>query len=141
MESELKIKLRFYYVDGGIHPKIGQVYHWQQEAIGGPDAQRYTQYMAEVLDAVAQTVSSCDRLLGFIDDVEKGRQAEVVAGGNDVTLTMQPSGVQVDIEINDEWVGQPEGRFKLQEWKALLQGWRRFLKLPQSLDTVLEIDV
>ena len=135
------MKLRFSYVDGGIHPKIGQVYHWREEAIGAPDAMRYTRYMAEVLGAVAQTVSDCDRLLGYIDDVEKGRQAKVIAGGNDVTLTMQPSGIQVDIEINDEWVGQPEGRFKLEEWKALLQGWCRFLKMPKSLDTVLEIDV
>ena len=135
------MKLRFYYSDGGIHPKVGQVYHRWAKAIGGPDAARYTQYMGEVLDAVAQTVSCCDRLLGYIGDIEKGKQAEVIAGGNDVTLTMQPAGVQVDIEINDEWVGQPEGRFKLEEWKAALQGWCRFLKIPKSLDTVLEVDM
>ncbi|HVK54178.1 MAG TPA: hypothetical protein VM532_04020 [Burkholderiales bacterium] len=135
------MKLRFFYVDGGIHPKLGQVFHWQQKVMGGEDKKRYTQYLCEVLSSVAQGVDDCDRLLDAIDNVESGTQTEIETGGNDVTLTFKASGVQVNINANEDWIGQPEGQFKLNEWKTALKGWRKFLEMPQSLDSILEIDV
>lgn len=135
------MKLKFFYVDGGIHPKLGHVFHWQQKAIGGEDEKRYNQYICEVLSSVAQGVDDCDRLLRMIDQVEHGIQEKIETGGNDVTLTFKTSGVQVDININDDWIDQPDGQFKLKEWKTALKGWRRFLEMPQSLDSVVEIDV
>jgi len=135
------MKLRFFYVDGGIHPKLGQVFHWQQKAMDGETAARYNQYMCDVLSSVAQGVDDCNRLLHFINDVENGVRSEVETGGNDVTLMLKSSGVQVDINIDEDWIGQPDGRFKLSEWKAALIGWRRFLEMPQSLESIVEVDV
>jgi len=60
-------------------------------------------------------------------------------GVNDVELTMDASGVQVDILINDDWIGQPEGKFTLQEWHLVLEQWRYFLGLPESLETVVSV--
>lgn len=135
------MKIRFAYVDGGVHPKLGQVFHWQPTALDGEDAKRYNQYLCEVLSSVAQGTDDCDRLLQNIRDVENGNPAEIETGGNDVTLTIRSTGVQVDIEINEDWIGQPEGNFKLSELTAALAGWRKFLEMPQSLDSVVEIDV
>lgn len=100
---------------------------------------RYTKYICEVLSAVAQDVDSCDRLLRFIEKIELGEESVVETGGNDVTLTMSLAGVQVDIEVFEEYVGQAEGRFKLSEWKNALQGWRRFLQMPKTLGSVVEV--
>jgi hypothetical protein len=135
------MKLRYSYIDGGVHPILGQVFHWRQEALGNGDAARYQRYICDVLGAVAQTLDDCDRLLAFIEEIESGKENQVETGGNDVTLTLKRSGVQVDIEINEDWIGQPEGHFTLQEWRAALEGWCRFLKMPQSLETVIEIDL
>ncbi|MGF6458218.1 hypothetical protein [Pseudomonas frederiksbergensis] len=52
---------------------------------------------------------------------------------------MDASGVQVDILINDDWIGQPEGKFTLQEWHLVLEQWRYFLGLPESLETVVSV--
>ena len=135
------MKIRFSYVDGGAHPKLGHVFHWQPKAMGGAGANRYNQYLCEVLSSVAQRTEDCDRLLKNINDVENGSQAEIETGGSDVTLKTKSTGVQVDIEVNEDWIGQPEGNFKLGEWKAALEGWRQFLEMPQSLESVVEVDV
>lgn len=134
-------KLRFCYVDGGSHPVLGRVFHWQQHTMDGEVAKRYNQYLCEVLSAVAQGTDDCDRLLRYINDIEIGNQSKIETGGNDVTLTIRPSGVQVDIEVNEEWIGQPDGHFELREWRVALQGWRKFLEMPKSLESVVEIDI
>ncbi len=135
------IKLKFFYVDGGIHPKLGHVLHWQQVATGDKDIKRYNQYLCQVLSSIAQGTDDCDRLLQNINDVEIGRETEIETGGNDVILTMNSSGIQVDIEINEDWIGQSDGQFKLSEWKTALDGWRHFLQMPESLDSVVEVSM
>jgi hypothetical protein len=49
------------------------------------------------------------------------------------------SGVQVDILVNDDWVGQAQGKFTLQEWRLVLEQWSYFLGLPESLETVVNV--
>jgi hypothetical protein len=137
----MTVKLRYFYVDGGIHPVVGQVYHWQAEAIGNGDVSRYTRYICEVLSAVAQTSERCQFLLCCVNKIEDGRERQIETGGNDVTLTLSRAGVQVDIDINDDWVGQSEGHFTLDEWRVALEGWRRFLEMPYSLESVIEIEL
>ena len=134
------MKIKFYCQDGGIHKKLGQVFHRDAKALG-PDAARYNRYMCGVLTAVAQSHASCDSLLNFIDDIQTGKSPQIETGGNDVTLTMTPAGVHVDIEINEEWIGQPEANFTLDEWRRVLTAWRHFLSIPQSFDAAYEIEV
>lgn len=104
------------YIHGGDHPAIGRVFYRNAAASGVPgDVPRYNRYICGVLGAIAQTDEDCDRLLDFLDAVEGGREAVVETGGNDVTLTLSASGVQVDIEVNDDWVGNLDGHFSLHE--------------------------
>jgi len=135
------MKIKYSYVGGGKHPKIGQIVHWRAEATDGPDASRYNRYMCDVLSAVAQDTGDCDRLLSLIARVENGHDDQIETGGNDVTMTMKSDGVQVDIEVNEDWIGQAEGHFTLQEWRAALEGWRRFLEMPASPGGGLEVDL
>lgn len=134
------MKLHFFYVDGGFHPVVGRVLHWRQDAVGGGDAHRYKRYICGVLGAVAQTIEDCDYLLSCFDRVEGGDELMEV-GGNDVVLSISAKGVQVDIEINDEWVGQAEGFFLIQEWRLAILAWKAFLKLPKSLDSDIEVQL
>jgi len=78
-------------------------------------------------------------LLSYLNAVEAGGETTVETGGNDVTLTLTAEGVQVDIESNDDWVGKQEGRFSLREWQLVLEGWKRFLAMPQSPESVVEV--
>ena len=135
------MKLRFSYVDGGAHPKLGRVYYWWPEVLPEEGYERYVRYLSGVLSAVAQVPSQCDRLLKYIDDIEVGIESKIIGGGNDVELTFSKTGVQVDILINDDWCGQPEGHFQLHDWKVALKAWRHFLTLPESLETVVEVDI
>lgn len=135
------MKIKFFYIDAGIHPKLGRVYHWQKKMIGEGDLNRYNRYICNVLGAVAQTPAACNEILKFIDDVENDIYSDIEVGGNDVTLKIGKFGVQVDIEINENWIGQEDGRFELSEWKSVLRGWQQFLEMPQSLDTVVEVEL
>ena len=101
------------------------------------DAQRYQLYVCSVLDAIAQVPEDCDRLLAAISTVERGAQTSVTEGGNDVLLNMSSEGVQVDILINDDWTGQPQSWFTLEEWRKILKQWKHTLELPKASDEVV----
>jgi hypothetical protein len=132
------MELKFYYVDGGVHPVVGQVYDAVAEVSPGQeDAQRYELYVCSVLSAIAQVPSNCVQLLEAVTSIEDGVQVSIIEGGNDVLLNMDVSGVQVDILVNDDWIGQPEGRFTLQEWRKILERWKCFLELPKGSDEVV----
>jgi hypothetical protein len=135
------MKLKFYFVAGGNHPKLGAVFYRMARAVGGEEASRYDQYMCEVLESLAQSTADCDQYLTDIASVEHGQIDRIETGANDVTLTITKAGVHVDIMVNEDWVGRPEANFTLGEWTAALAGWRRFLELPQSVDSFLEIDL
>jgi hypothetical protein len=135
------IKIKFSHISGGMHPKLGQVFYVHIEAISGEDISRYNRYMCGILSVVAQCRDDCDRILQYINLVENGSKVQIETGGNDVSLTIRPKGVQVDIEINEEWIGQADGHFELDEWKAALVGWRQFLEMPESLESVLVIEI
>lgn len=135
------IRIKFSYVSGGVHPKLGEVFYVCIEVINGEDVSRYNRYMCGVLSVVAQCRDDCDRLLQDINSVSNGSEVQIETGGNDVTLTIRSTGVQVDIEINEEWIGQADGHFELDEWKAALLGWRHFLEMPESLTSFLVVEI
>ncbi|TBN31342.1 hypothetical protein [Pseudomonas sp. BGI-2] len=133
------MELKYYYIPGGVHPIAGTVLYRAALVSSGENAERYELYICTVLNAIAQTQEDCDRLLDCITSIEDGSQSSEAGGGNDVELTMDATGVQVDILINDDWVGQPEGKFTLQEWRQVLEQWKLFLGLPKSLETVVMV--
>lgn len=79
------MELKFYYVDGGVHPVAGQVYNAVAEVSPGQeDAQRYELYVCSVLSAIAQVPSNCVRLLEAVTSIEEGVQ--VLEKGTDLFL-------------------------------------------------------
>lgn len=133
------MELKFCHIYAGHHAVVGELFCREATVSSGEDAQRYELYVCSVLDAIAQIPQDCDRLLGYIASVENGSEQSVETGGNDVVLTMDASGVQVDIPINDDWNGQPEGKFTLREWRIVLEQWRYFLGLPESLESEVTV--
>jgi hypothetical protein len=132
------VKLKFSYVSGGVHPRIGQVLHAVQVISESSEVERY---LANAIGSVARNAASCDRLLELITAVERGSEGVVTYDADDVEITIAKEVVQVDIKANDEWVGTLEGRINLNQWKAALEGQKRFLALPQRADSVVEIDI
>ena len=135
------MQLRLYYAESGNHPVLGRVYHQCQEFIDGRDVARYQRYLANTLSCIAQSVDDCDRVLAEIVMVEEGCKIESEIEGNDVDVLISKDSVQVDINVNDEWIGQPEGRFSLSEFKAVVAAWRKFLQMPESFSSEVIIDL
>ncbi|GLQ70778.1 hypothetical protein [Vibrio penaeicida] len=135
------MKLRLYYANGGNHPVLGQIYHKCQEFSGGSSTARYQRYLANILTCVAQSIDDCDRILAQIKKIETGQDNELEIEGNDVEITLSKAYIQVDIIINDDWVGQKEGRFSFSEFKTVIKAWESFLKLPEKFDSEVVIDL
>lgn len=135
------MKLKLFYADGGNHPVLGQVYYQCQEMLDGDEKARYQRYLANTLSSVAQTVEDCDRILTVVESIESCREDEAEVEGNDVDVTISKNGVQIDINVNDDWVGQPEGMFLLSEFKAVVCAWKEFLKLPESFESEVVVEL
>lgn len=135
------MRLKFSYVSGGEHPVIGQVLYPAQLISGSSEDERYQRYLANAVGSVAREMADCDRLLGLISSVENGEKDQAVYDGDDVELVITKDEVQVNIHANSEWVGKPEGRIDASAWKAALEGRKRFLTLPEGLDSVVEVDI
>ncbi|MFW9078703.1 hypothetical protein ACOI9X_05390 [Pseudomonas sp. P2757] len=133
------MQLIFYYASGGIHPQLQRPVFYASAAVlpNQEGGDRYDLYACSVLIAIAQTPASCDRLMKAIASVEAGADTSIVEGGNDVLLNIDASGIQVDILANDEWVGQPDSRFTLQEWRKILDKWKYLLGLPKDSEDVI----
>ncbi|MDD0968532.1 MULTISPECIES: hypothetical protein [Pseudomonas] len=132
------MKLKFFRRSAGYYPVIGEVFHDVAEVLPNQEgAQRYDLYVCSALGAIAQMPEDCDRMLAAISSIEEGLEAFICDGGNDVLLNMSADGVQVDILINDDWTGQPESRFELQEWRKILERWKSLLELPKGFDEIL----
>ena len=132
------MKIRFSNVDAGSHPVAGKVFHRRVEAIG-PEATRYQRYLANTLSGLAPDVSEADRLLALIAQLQTEGLDEAQWEGRDITLALDSSHVQIYIDVNDEWIGNPEGRFSLREFKTAVGGWREFLSLPELEDSIVEV--
>ncbi|MCD1631817.1 MULTISPECIES: hypothetical protein [Marinobacter] len=135
------MKLKLYYSDGGKHPVLGQIYHQRQEFSGELEVARYQRYLANTLTSIAQNIEDCDRILSKIKMFEEGKIKTLEVEGNDVDVFISNSFVQININVNDDWVDQEEGRFSLEEFKAVLSAWRKFLNLPESLSSEITAEL
>lgn len=63
------------------------------------------------------------------------------AGANDVSLDITPGRVQVNIDVFDEFVGQPEGVFTIKQWIDIFTGWRTLFALPRDTDKVFFVEM
>jgi hypothetical protein len=109
-------------------------------SIAGRDDDRSSRtYLCGVLQSDFQSVDNCDAALSEVSRIEIGEVAEWLHSGNQWVTTIRREGVQIDHHTISEWDGQSEGNFTLAEFKAALEGWKRFLQMPASLDSRLLI--
>ena len=142
MMSSKNIKLKCFYTDGGHNPNIGQVFQ-RRKIIEGDSKQieRYQRYLANTLSFIAPTIDDCDFILLCIEKVERGIEDQLEVEGTDTDFVINGSIVQVNINVNDDWVDQPEGKFELNEVKAAVSGWKLFLGMPEAFDSVVEAEL
>lgn len=129
------MKLRLFYANGGNHPVIGQVLHRCQEILEGEGKARYQRYLANTLGDIAQSIEDCNQILLLIDSITAGEKNDAEIEGDPVEVFISKTGVQINININEDWVGQDEGRFTLSEFRVAVEGWKNFLLLPESFNS------
>ena len=136
------IKLKFFYTDGGQNPNTGQVFQ-RRKIIEGDSKQieRYQRYIANTLSFIAPTIDDCDFVLSCIEKVECEIEGNLEIEGADTDFVIDGSGIQVNINVNEDWVDQPDGKFELKEVKAAVSGWKLFLRMPEAFDSKVEIDL
>lgn len=140
--SNKNIKLKCFYTDSGQRSNAGQVF-LRRKIIEGDSKliERYQRYIANTLSFIAPTIDDCDFVLSCIEKVESEIEDNLEIEGTDTDFLINSSGVQVNINVNDDWVDQPDGKFELNEVKAAVSGWRLFLGMPEAVDSKVEIDL
>lgn len=135
------MKLKFCCLSGGRHPVVGDVLYPVQLVSDGPEAARYQRYLASPLGTAARDTRACESLSRAMAQVKSGEMESFLFDADDVELHIGPEFVQCDIVINDEWTDNPAGRIALHHWQLALDGWRRFLSLPKSLESTVEVQL
>jgi hypothetical protein len=100
---------------------------------------RYHVYICQLLVSDYHDANNCDNILREVEQVERGEKKSSMASGNAWTKTITREGVQIDHHTVPWWDEQPDGHFTLAEFKAALEGWKRFLQMPPTLDSRLVI--
>jgi hypothetical protein len=82
-----------------------------------------------------------DDVLIAIDKLERGEIETYETGGQDFAHSLTRDWVQFEHAVFGECTEWPLWRCTLAQYKAALQGYRRFLDIPKSLDSELIIDM
>ncbi|MFV1983963.1 MAG: hypothetical protein ACC657_10535, partial [Thiohalomonadales bacterium] len=139
MSSMTGISLKFSYIDKGIVQNDTHNYHRVCYISAGDDSLRYQQYIANSLSLIATSVAQCDKILDDIKQFEESDRYLLIINGTNVEFIVDRINVVQVIKLNNNsWVNQADGRFYLYTIKKAFQGWRDFLKMPESIDTVHE---
>ena len=103
-------------------------------------AERYQNFLANTLRVVANKVEDCDIILKAVSDAEKGFEPGSILDANEVELFIYKDRVQFDIYSFEDWIDNPDAIFSLEELKIAVTEWKRFLKMPESLDSIVEFE-
>lgn len=135
------VSLSFGYVSRGAG-RSGEPVLLPLHQVTGPDPDgRYQRYLASGLGSMTRTVAACDLLLSLLEPVERGDEPSAGYEGEQVEITFTAAGAQIDITVEEAWTGQPEGRFGLDQVRAVIEAKRRFLAPPPSTDSVVELQL
>lgn len=134
------MRIKYEYVSGGLHPVVGEVLYPIQRVIDGAEVERYQRYLASPIGSVARDLAACLELEAAIARVQAGELPSIHLDYDEIELAVTPLGVQCNINVSDEWVDNPDGRIGLGVWQQALEAWRRFLALPKSLESSVEIE-
>jgi hypothetical protein len=103
----------------------------------------YSTYLASALvtDFAADHTEWCDEVLTAISKLELGLITTYVWDGQGFQHQMTSSKVTFEHTIFGECPEWPLWSCTLAQYKAALQGWRKFIDMPQSIDTELIVEL
>jgi len=102
----------------------------------------YSVYLLSALNTdYGNDKECCDDVLNIINRLEKGEIDYYEGGGQGFMHLMTPESVTFEhiiFGICPEW---PSWTCPIAHYKAALEGWRRFLDMPESIDSELIIEL
>lgn len=104
----------------------------QKEAVGI--------YMS-CLHTLTQDVDRCKEILSSIELVVSGAKTIEAIGLNDSYLTVHKNYIQLDIDIDDSLIDQPEGRFTHDQIRKAVEGKIKFLNMEKKVGVELIVDI
>jgi hypothetical protein len=107
---------------------------------------RTSRYNSYLLSAIAEDLAGnrsgeIDRVLRAIDQVELGDIGEAATGGEGFVHHITRERVRFEHSVFGECPEWPVWCCTLAQYKAALQGYRRFLDMPKSIGSELIIDL
>lgn len=101
----------------------------------------YNKYLVGALLCDFPTAQLCQEFLDDIEKVRSGRQEKTGWSGNAFDITVYRDHVDTD---HQQFAGHPDWptwTCTLAEFKTALQGWKRFLEMPVSLQSELVVEL
>ncbi|MGC3997517.1 MAG: hypothetical protein QM767_08480 [Anaeromyxobacter sp.] len=133
------MKLTCFHLDGA--PRSPSLYSFARVLGAGPESDRYQRHLAGGLSAMSGQPEEAERLLRAIERVERGEASTEICELDDETeAVVRSDGVQIGHLIADDWTEDEEGRFRLATFKAAVQGWVAFLRMPDPA-SALEVEL
>jgi hypothetical protein len=107
------------------------------------EAEFYNSYLlgAITADLAGNRGGEVDRVLGAIEQLERGDIGEVVTGGEGFLHHITRERARFEHSVFGECPEWPIWCCTLAQYKAALQGYRRFLDMPKSIDSELIIEL
>jgi hypothetical protein len=115
----------------------GQLFSAPREITAG-----YQSYLLSALSSdYGNDKECCDDVLNIIDRLEKGEIDYYEGGGMGFMHLMTPESVTFEHIIFGECYSWPRWTCPMAHYKAALNGWRRFLDMPESIGSELIIEL
>lgn len=138
------MSLRFYYARGIRRDGTYGDIPWRMSAIlhGINDHDEdYAKYLGGAFHFDVQAVKYCDEILDEIEKVQSAQQEKTGWSGNAFDITIYRDHVDVN---HQQFAGHPDWptwTCSLAEFKTALQGWKRFLEMPVSLESEVVVEL
>ena len=108
----------------------------EEEKIG-----EYTKFLITGIMEDFQYVEMLDDFLLEIKKVDTGKQKETEWDGQAFQHKINKKKVELIHTIFGECEEYPKWSCKFDDYKKVLYGWAKFLKMPESLKTKLEVEI
>lgn len=104
-------------------------------------AENITKYLITGIMEDFQYSESCEMFLKDIKKVESGEKREVMWDGQAFQHKLNKNKVTFNHTIFDDSEEYPEWSCKFKEYKKVLIGWEKFLRMKKSLKSKVEIEI
>lgn len=101
----------------------------------------YNKYLCGWLESDVQTARGCSGILSQIAELERHERDSICGSGNAWFVTIYREYVEFELQTADDDPEWPIWKCSLDEVKIALTGWQKFLEMPESLESQVEIDL